>query len=71
MLWEERQRLANTPLTNEEDQRMIQSYRAGGDVLCKQCGKKYYDHPPYMPSGKTNNGMPWLNELCNGKLVKL
>lgn len=58
-------------LTSEEEDRMYKSYRAGGDVICEICGKKYYDHKMYLPSGKTNDGYPWLNELCNGNLVKL
>lgn len=58
-------------LTNEEEIRMIGFYRVSGDCVCSQCGKLYYDHKPYKPSGKMNRGIPWLNELCNGDLVKL
>lgn len=71
MLWEEREKLANTPLTKEEEERILNSYHAGGGVLCETCGKMYNRHKEYMPSGKTNDGVPWLNELCNGDLVKL
>jgi len=69
--WEETEKLAGQPLTKEEEDRMSKSFRASGYVTCDICGKIYYDHPAYIPSGKTNNGIPWLNELCDGKLVKL
>ncbi len=63
--------LYNT-LTDEQKSRIANFYRAGGDVVCETCGKKYYDHPMYMPSAKaTYNGQPILNEICNGDLVKL
>lgn len=38
--------------------------RAGGDVICGQCGEKYYDHPDCPPE-------PCLTILCNRTLVKL
>lgn len=34
------------------------------DCLCPVCGYKYYDHAPVI-------GYPWLNRLCDGRLVKL
>lgn len=71
MLWEEREKLAKESLTKDEEERILRSYRAGGDVVCDVCGRKYYDHKEYEPSGKTNDGVPWLSELCNGDLVKL
>lgn len=40
------------------------SVRAGGDVVCPSCGKVYYDHPQH-------GGFPFLNVLCDGKVVKL
>ncbi len=58
-------------LTPEEEARIEKSYRACGDCVCEICGKLYYDHKQYKPSGKTNDGQPWLQELCNGQLVKL
>lgn len=58
-------------LTEEEEKRIIDCYHACGDCICDVCGKKYNRHPLYKPSGKTNRGQPWLNELCNGDLVKL
>ena len=60
----------DTELTPEEEDRIMKSYRAGGDVVCEVCGKVYYDHPEYKPSAKTC-GYVWLNEICNGDLVKL
>ena len=57
--------------TPEEEDRIDKSYRASGDCVCEQCGKVYYDHPAWRPSAKTNDGVPWLNELCNRDLVKL
>ena len=38
--------------------------RAGGDCVCDGCGRKYYDHPQFPPA-------PFLNQLCDGSLVKL
>ncbi len=38
--------------------------RAGGDCLCDHCGRKYYDHPQLSAA-------PYLNQLCDGSLVKL
>lgn len=40
------------------------SVRAGGDVVCRSCGKAYYDHPQH-------GGFPFLNVLCDGTAVKL
>jgi hypothetical protein len=67
----DREKLAGQKLTDEEEARIFKSYRAGGDVVCPTCGKTYYKHPQYLPSGKTNDGVPWLVEICNGNLVKL
>lgn len=38
--------------------------RAGGDVVCKTCGKKYYDHPRDVD-------YPFMTVMCDGRLVKL
>lgn len=38
--------------------------RAGGDVLCPDCGHKFYDHPP-------DPGEQSLTVLCDGRRVKL
>lgn len=49
-----------------ESQRIsrIDRDRAGGDVVCEGCGRKYYDHPQDID-------YPFLNVLCDGSLVKL
>lgn len=57
-------------LTPEEDARIVDSYRASGDLICDKCGRTYYRHPGWKPSAKTC-GYVWLHELCNGDLVKL
>lgn len=38
--------------------------RAGGDVICQQCRKPYYEHPHHDP-------ILWLHILCDKRLVKL
>ena len=38
--------------------------RCGGDVLCPDCGRKFYDHPE-------EEEFPFLNVLCDGSVVKL
>lgn len=43
--------------------------RAGGDVVCGTCGKKYYDHP--HSAHRDFSDAPYLNVLCDGRLVKL
>jgi hypothetical protein len=53
----------------------IDWFRAGGDCICKICGKDYYRHPFYrLTVGgwdlPYNQGF-WLHVLCNGDLVKL
>jgi hypothetical protein len=58
-------------LTVEEEHRILHSYRSSGELVCEMCKKTYYKHKEYKPSGKTNDGVPWLRELCNGDLVKL
>lgn len=46
-----------------------EAHRAGGDVVCPQCGFVYYDHP--QDGEPDNNGDKYLNRLCDGRLVKL
>jgi hypothetical protein len=43
--------------------------RAGGAVICLHCQLPYYDHPPYPHALFEEH--PWLERLCDGKLVKL
>lgn len=38
--------------------------RAGGDCICPDCGRKYYDHPQEQEHA-------FLNLLCDGSVVKL
>ena len=47
-----------------ESRAYIDRDRAGGDVLCPDCGQKYYDHTPCP-------GAEWLTVLCDGSVVKL
>jgi hypothetical protein len=44
--------------------------RAGGDYICEQCGKRYYDHPVNLEFLGTNY-IPFLAVLCDGRNVKL
>mgnify|MGYP001171393756 CR=1 FL=1 len=46
------------------------AYRAGGDVECRICGRKYYDHP-MEPTETDWNDQPYLHVLCSGDRVKL
>lgn len=48
-----------TPINEEKFFR-----RAGGDVICDECGSKYYDHPQHPAFG-------FLNVICDGSIVKL
>lgn len=38
--------------------------RCGGDVVCLDCGRKFYDHPEEVEHR-------FLNVLCDGSVVKL
>lgn len=38
--------------------------RAGGDVICEVCGKRYIEHPVIEE-------FEWLHITCNDKIVKL
>lgn len=38
--------------------------RASGLCVCPECGRQYYDHPQFKHA-------PYLNQLCDGRLVKL
>lgn len=42
----------------------IKYQRADGRVMCQKCNKPYNKHP-------VDNNHPWLNRLCDGRLVKL
>ena len=45
-------------------------YRASGEVICEQCGKKYYDHPLDQKI-LSYDGKPFIHVLCNGDRLKL
>lgn len=38
--------------------------RAGGDVVCNICGKRYIEHPVI-------EDFEWLHITCNDKIIKL
>lgn len=44
--------------------------RAGGDCLCSECSRSYYDHP-MIDNMLDYNQEPFLHMLCNGDVVKL
>jgi hypothetical protein len=41
-------------------------FRAGGEVICDICGKKYWKHP--QPAKEE---VPTLVRACDGRLLKL
>jgi hypothetical protein len=43
--------------------------RASGDCVCEICGKKYYQHK--FTEHRDWNDDPFLNKLCDGRIVKL
>jgi len=45
--------------------------RAGGDVICPDCGQPYKKHPYSYAEADLFQGHPYLNVLCNGTKVKL
>lgn len=62
--------LGRSTFRSPEDETIFE--RAGGDCICKQCGKKYYDHPMAREKEWLSwDGQPFLHRLCNGRLVKL
>lgn len=67
-LYKEHDELGNAPhLLSPKHKSLLERgsiNRVSGDCLCTVCGKKYYDHPQIL-------GALWLNELCDGRLVKL
>jgi len=44
--------------------------RVGGGSICQSCGLEYYDHMKSY-AFLDNNNDPYLNILCDGRLVKL
>jgi hypothetical protein len=64
----------NNPFKNIAAETMTQENppefrRTSGSVICKVCGKEYRRHP--HSDDRDWNGDPFLNELCDGSLVKL
>lgn len=47
----------------------VEFRRASGRMVCQQCGRIYYLHPLGGPLGFDGN--MFLNQLCDGTLVKL
>lgn len=55
------------PLTKDKVEKKLgvgDFIRASGDVVCKKCGFPYKNHP-------SANGAGYMNELCDGTLIKL
>jgi len=44
--------------------------RASGNVLCEACGLPYQDHP-MSPHYLSYDKSPFLNRICDGRLLKL
>jgi len=43
--------------------------RASGDCVCEICGRNYYKH--MFTEHRDSNDEPFLNKLCDGRIVKL
>jgi hypothetical protein len=44
-------------------------HRAGGECVCADCGRPYRKHP--YTEDRDWQGTPFLNRLCDGRVVKL
>lgn len=44
--------------------------RVSGEMICDKCGQDYYHHPAEWRKVGYGN-VPFLNVLCDGRLVKL
>jgi hypothetical protein len=64
----QREKLVTLPLS--EDEIIKKCIRAGGDVYCLICNKKYYDHP-LVENCLDQDGRTFLNVICDGMIVKL
>lgn len=53
-----------------EDFLEVDFVRSSGELICEICGKTYYKHP-LAEDIRGWQDQPFLNRLCNGKLVKL
>jgi len=50
---------------------VMSSIRAGGEVLCEECGKPLRSHPYFRGAFAFGNEGPYLHRRCDGVLVKL
>lgn len=57
-------------LCHVSDEILPEMTRASGDCICTQCSKTYRRHP-LDPNWLDWNSEPYLNRLCDGRLVKL
>ena len=62
--------LSTGRLPEINDYEDLEFVRAGGDVICGDCGKKYYDHP-LDREVLSYDGYPFLNIRCDGVRLKL
>ena len=51
------------------DDEMYRMVRASGNCICEVCGKTYYKHP--FTDHRDWNDDPYMNRLCDGRIVKL
>ncbi len=51
-------------LVGDDGRAYVDFDRASGLCVCPACGRDYYSHPQFKPA-------PFLNQLCDGTLVKL
>lgn len=60
----------NAVVRHIQDEVLPEFVRAGGDCICTQCSRDYYSHP-LAEEWTDQDGNPYLNRLCDGRLVKL
>lgn len=57
-------------LAHVRDEVIPDMQRASGDCICTQCSRTYSRHP-FATEWLDQDGNPYLNRLCDGRLVKL
>lgn len=62
--------ITSISMMRENDYEDLEFVRVGGDVICDDCGKKYYDHP-LDKEVLSYDGYPFLNIRCDGVRLKL
>lgn len=68
--WPPRCKVCGRFMRRDKSVEINEFVRAGGDVICEVCGKKYYDHP--MDKEILSwGGYPFLNVGCDGTRLKL